>query len=349
MRIVPAVSVLALLVLTGCSSVPDSASGAAPTTAVTVSPERVRSLREDIDALVRAGATGAIATLTENGQTLTVTSGVADRSTGAPMPAATPQQVRIGSVSKVFAASVLLQLVSEGRIRLDDSVDTYLPGLLTGDGVDGKAVTVRQILQHRSGLPELTDFPEIDEYRAGVQHRTFTPAEEIAIALRHPSQFSPGARFRYTNTNYIVVGMLIEKVTGRAYSDVLRDRILTPNHLADTYLPGAGEADLRGPHPEGYAMIDNVLTDVTRQESSVAWAAGAMVSSGDDLDHFGLALLAGKVVPDAQLREMLDLQHTDDFPVQYGLGIGGAELSCGTQFFGHRRDRRIRDDHRCDP
>lgn len=331
----PTVTVLAVFATAGCATAIDSGPVAVSTTPMAVSAKRVDQVRDDIDGLVRSGVPGVIATLTENGQTITLTSGVADRTTGAAIPMAPPQQVRIGSISKTFVASIVLQLVAEGRVRLDDSIDTYLPGLLVGDGVDGKNITVRQILQHRSGLPELTEFPEIDEYHAGVIGRTFTPAEEIALVLHHPAQFAPGARFKYTNTNYIVAGMLIEKVTGRKYSDELTARIITPSQLTGTYLPNTGELTLRGPHPEGYNDIDGVRTDVTKSEPSVPWAAGAMVSTGNDLNRFFLALLAGKIVADAQLKEMLSTQTGTDVGMDYGLGIGGTQLPCGAHYYGH--------------
>ncbi|AYF76440.1 class A beta-lactamase-related serine hydrolase [Nocardia yunnanensis] len=336
MRIGWSAAVVVLVAAAGCGSVATTAPQPVSTTPMAVSPQRIEKIRADIDALVRSGSPGAIATVTEHGQTVTLTAGVGDRGSGAPIPMAPPQQVRVGSISKTFAAALLMQLVSEGKLRLDEPVDTYLPGLLTGDGVDGRAITVRQILQHRSGLPELSDDPEVDVVRAVAAGRTFTPAQEIAIALRKPAQFAPGEKFKYTNTNFIVAGMLVEKVTGRAYSEELNGRILTPTQLPDTYLPGPGEVDFRGPHPHGYATVDGTLTDVTRSEPSVAWSAGGMIASGNDLNRFFLALLAGKIVPDAQLREMLATQPAwPNNPMKYGLGIGSTDLPCGAQFYGH--------------
>ncbi|WP_369635632.1 serine hydrolase domain-containing protein, partial [Nocardia sp. JMUB6875] len=247
MRIGLMVTALVAVGAAGCATVATTTPQPVSTTPMAVSPKRVDRIRTDIDALVRDGTTGVIATLTENGQTVTLTAGVADRATKAPIPMAPPQQVRIGSVSKTFAAALILQLVSEGRLRLDEPVDTYLPGLLSGNGVDGHAITVRQILQHRSGLPELSEDPEIDEVKAAATGRTFTPAEEVAIALRRPAQFAPGERFKYTNTNFIVAGMLVEKVTGRTYSEELAGRITTPNQLPDTSLPAPGDTAIRGP------------------------------------------------------------------------------------------------------
>ncbi|MEV6102499.1 serine hydrolase domain-containing protein [Nocardia sp. NPDC051981] len=305
-------------------------------TPMALSPKRVERIQDDIDRLVRAGTTGVIATLTAGGQTITLTAGVGDRTGRTAIPAAPPQQVRVGSISKTFAAALIMQLVSEGRLRLDEPVDSYLPGLLNGEGVDGRNITVRQILQHRSGLPEMSKDPELDVVRAAADGRTFTPAQEIAVALRHPAQFAPGERFKYTNTNFIVAGMLVEKVTSRPYSEVLADRVTTPNQLSDTYLPGPGEVGFRGPHPQGYTLVSGAPTDVSSIEPSVAWSAGALISTGADLNRFFTALLAGKIIGDAQLRDMLTmLPRSPDSTSEYGLGIGAIQLSCGVRYFGH--------------
>ncbi|GAB2681735.1 serine hydrolase domain-containing protein [Nocardia goodfellowii] len=297
---------------------------------------RMDTVRGDLDAAVRSGAVGAVATLTDNGATAVSTSGLADIATGTAISADVPQHVRIGSVTKTFTAAIALQLVAENRIDLDRPIGTYLPGLLAGDGVDGNAITVRQILGHRSGLPEPTAYPHLNEYTAARDGHTYTPAQEIALALRSPAQFAPGTRFAYTNTNYIVAGMLIEAVTGHRFTDELRDRILTPLRLADTYLPATGETGLRAPHPTGYATLEGTVTDVTRMEPSVPWTSGSLVSTGADLNRFYLALLAGKVVPQTQLRQMLDgVDMGNGDGMSYGLGVGYAQLPCGAQYVGH--------------
>ncbi|RDI55455.1 serine hydrolase domain-containing protein [Nocardia mexicana] len=300
---------------------------------------RTAAVRGDLDELLRIGAVGAIATLTENGRTTTVAAGTADIRTGQPVSTDRPQHVRVGSVAKTFVAAIVLQLVDAGTIALDEPIDSYLPGLLTGDGVDGRAITVRQLLQHRSGLPELSEDPQIEEYRAAQSGRTFTPDEEIAIALRRPAKFAPGSRYEYTNTNFIVAAMLIERITGHSYTDELQARILTPLGLTGTYLPAAGELDLREPHPIGYSDIDGPHTDVTRIEPSVPWAAGALVSTGADLNRFFTALERGEVVPPAQLREMLDGVPMGSSLFQsgryYGLGLMYGDLPCGVRYLGH--------------
>ncbi|MFI1459267.1 serine hydrolase domain-containing protein [Nocardia carnea] len=320
----------AAVLLTACGTAGEHS------TAPLVSAARVHRVQADLDSAVGSGAVGAIATLTEGDSETVSTSGVADISTRSPIPADRPQHVRVGSVTKTFTAAVVLQLAAEHKVDLDRPIDTYLPGLFTGTGVNGQAITVRQILGHRSGLPELTGSPGESEYSAAHDGRTFAPDQVITLALRNPAQFAPGARFEYTNTNYLVAGRLIEVVTGHRYSDELRDRITAPLNLSDTYLPAAGDTDLREPHPIGYRTLDGVLTDVTHIEPSLPWSAGALVSTGADLNRFYTALSAGQVVPQPQLQQMLDgVDMGTGDGMFYGLGLGYTQLPCGAQFIGH--------------
>lgn len=329
MPMVPIVAALSAVALfAGCANDP----GPVPVP----TPAKSDVLQAEIDRLVDAGAAGALATFTDGGRTVVRTSGVADLETRAPIPAEPPQRVRVGSITKSFTSAIVLQLVGEGRIRLDEPIETYLPGLLRGEGIDGRAITVRQILRHQSGLPELTEDERIDEYRAALANQTMTPEQEMAIALSHPAMFPPGARYQYSNTNYIVAGMLVEGVTGASYTAELQRRILAPLGLHDTYLPAPGDREVQGPHPKGYAALDGTVTDVTRIEPSVPWAAGALVSTGADLNRFFGALLAGQVVPEAQLREMRDgVPIEEGADLVYGLGLGSGRLPCGGEFVGH--------------
>lgn len=303
--------------------------------ALSTPPAPADSVRADLDELIATGAVGALATLTDNGTTTVTAAGFADVAASTPVPADPALHVRLGSVTKSFTAAVALQLVAEGRVGLDRPVDEYLPGLLTGAGIDGRAITVRQVLGHRSGLPE-PELAGMDEHEAARAGRTFTPRQAIDLALRQPARFAPGTRFEYANINYTVVGLLIEAVTGRPYRDELRDRILTPLALTGTYLPATGETTLRTPHPTGYSTDEGTVTDVTRMEPSVPWAAGALVSTGADLNRFYAALLAGQVVPHPHLRDMLDgVDMGNGDGMSYGLGLAYTDLPCGTRFIGH--------------
>ncbi len=307
--------------------------------------QRAVEIQSDLDGLTRSGVVGSIATLDDGTTTAVMTSGVPNRTNGDSI--GKNDRVRIGSVTKTFTASLVLQLVAEGKVNLDAPIEQHLPGLLhgsdmdgsdmDGSGTDGSAITVRQLLQHRSGLPEFAGEPGADEWIAANEDRTLTPSAAVAIALGKPAQFVPGTSFVYTNTNYIVLGMLVESVTGRSYADELQSRILDPLDLDDTYLPAAGERDIRGDHLTGYQDLDGGLTDVSRTEPSIPWSAGAMVSTGTDLNAFWRALLDGQVVPAEQLAEMTTPQvgATEAEGLGYGMGVGATELPCGVTYTGH--------------
>nr|WP_284454876.1 serine hydrolase domain-containing protein [Actinomadura madurae] len=167
----------------------------------------------------------------------------ADRRTGRPMRA--DLRTRIGSVTKTLTAAALLGLAGEGRISLDAPVHRYLPGLIDRNGYDGRTITVRSLLRHTSGLPDHMDtFETIEEFR----FRHFEPAELVERALALPR---PETRWHYSTTNYIIAGLLVEKVTGRTLEDEVRHRIIGPLRLRDTYWPG-DETRIRGPHARGY-------------------------------------------------------------------------------------------------
>ncbi|MCD2104441.1 serine hydrolase [Rhodococcus erythropolis] len=298
------------------------------------SPPPPSELQSVLNALTSSGVVGAIATLDDSNATTVTTSGVSNRNDGRLI--GDNDRVRIGSVTKTFTASLVLQLVAEGKIDLDAPIERYLPGLLRSE-IYGDTITVRQLLQHRSGLPEYAGEPGADEWAAANEGRTLTPSEAIALALGKPAQFEPGTSFVYTNTNYIVLGMLVEAVTERSYADELQSRILDPLSLYDTYLPPTAERDIKGDHLSGYQDLGNGLTDVTRIEPSVPWSAGAMISTGKDLNAFWRALLDGHVVPSKELAEMTSPQvaTTEAGGLGFGMGVVATELSCGVTYIGH--------------
>jgi D-alanyl-D-alanine carboxypeptidase len=237
-----------------------------------------------------------------DGRTRGYTAGVADLKTRAAVPA--DGFVRIGSNTKTFTAVVVLQLVGEGRIRLDDPVEAYLPGLIRGEGIDGRHITVRQLMQHMSGLPNYTS------YLAGgflpFQHTYFEPRHLLDLALAQKAEFPPGARFGYSNTNYLVLGLIVERVTGRPIIEEVTDRVVNRIGLRHTYFPNVGDQSVRRPHAEGYHADrpGTPLTDVTELDPSMGWAAGQIVSTPGDLDRFFTALLAGRLLAPAQLAQM---------------------------------------------
>ncbi|MFI5728836.1 serine hydrolase domain-containing protein [Kribbella sp. NPDC051587] len=300
------------------------------------------AVQQSLNALVQGPAfPGAIATVRDRqGKSRTYTAGVGDLATGAPVPRAS--RVRIGSNTKTFTSVVLLQLVGEGKIGLDRPVDTYLPGLVRGDGIDGRKITVRQLLQHTSGIP---DYDEIfgTDYLP-LQHTYWEPRQMLDEALRKKALFAPGTNWEYSNTNYILAGLIIQKVTGRPVGEEITRRVIERAGLRDTYWPALGDQRILGPHPKGYYKTtpDGPATDVTESEPSMGWAAGQMIATPGDLNKFFSALINGKLLKPAQLQEMLHTVHAPDLDVngdgEYGLGIAKLALSCGGFAWTHGGD-----------
>lgn len=172
------------------------------------------------------------------------TAGLSDVETGAPFAPHT--HVRVGSITKTFVAATVLQLVSEGKVDLDAPIDAYLPGRIRGAGIDGSAIMVRQLLRHQSGLPEYFD-ADIDRNVGPI-----TGDQLLDLALAKPAEFAPGAAMRYTNTNYVVAGLLIEAVTGRPAADEVTRRTIEALGLSDTYFPAPEDTGLNAPFAHGY-------------------------------------------------------------------------------------------------
>ncbi|MGW4063987.1 serine hydrolase domain-containing protein [Amycolatopsis sp. NPDC004747] len=274
------------------------------------------------------GVPGAAAVVQDGRRTQVTRSGVGDVATGKPFPR--NGSFRAGSVTKTFVATVVLQLVAEGRVRLDAPVSRYLPGLLPDE-----RITVRQLLQHTSGLYNYTDDLDRSDPEA-LRHRGAEPAELVAMALKHPALFPPGTRWSYSNTNYIVAGMLVERVTGHSLDTEITRRITRPVGLRDTYLPRRGDEKLPSPHAVGYLPVNGKLVDFSDFDATIAWAAGGLVSTPADLDRFYGALLGGRLLRPAELAEMRRTVPADlGIPgAGYGLGLGSVPLSCGV-VWGH--------------
>ncbi len=242
--------------------------------------------------------------------------------------------VRVASITKTFVAATILQLAAEGKIDLDAPVETYLPGRIHGEDIDANAITVRQLLRHQSGLPEYFD----DDTPPPTE--PVTADQLLDVALTRPAQFAPGTAMKYTNTNYIIAGLLIEKVTGRPAADEVTWRIIVPLGLFETYFPAPGDMGLRQPFAHGYELVDGRRTDVTDFNASAAGMAGSLVSTNEDASAFITALLDGRVVPPAQLHEMMQTvpMTGGDGILNYGLGLTGVSLPCGVTAWGHGGD-----------
>lgn len=320
-RAVPAA--VAVGVMTMGALAPPAASAAA----------RPHSVQKGLNALVHTdGIPAALASVEDRvDHTRTYTAGVGDLATGAKVPR--DGQVRIGSNTKTFTAVVVLQLVGEGKIGVDAPVDTYLPGLVRGDGIDGRRITLRQLLRQTSGLPNYSKYLSDDI-------RYYDPRDLLDLALQHKADFAPGTKWAYSNTNYLVAGLIVQKVTGRPLAEEIDRRVIKRIGLRHTYFPAPGEMTIRERHPKGYYQdsAGATLVDVTEWDPSWAWAAGQMVSTNSDLNRFFTALLAGRLLPKAQLDQMrTTVPASYPFPAgaRYGLGLVSTPLSCGGVYWGH--------------
>ena len=292
-----------------------------------------RDLKATIQTLVDNGYPGALAAKTDkDGNTVGATAGKGNLSTGEAPPL--DGEVRIGSNTKTFVAVVIMKMVEEGKVKLDEPIETYLPGLIKGQGVDGKKITVRQLLQHTSGLPEFwSGLPDFFAMR----NDYVSPRDVLDMALTRPAQFAPGAKFTYTNTNYIVLGLLAERVGKRPIAEQIETKIVKPLGLKHTYMPKEGEKALRGKHPRGYHTRDNKpgkLEDITDSDPSWAWAAGSMVSTPSELNKFMQSIFDGSLLNQASIAEMKKSVPMGDGGDVYGLGLIGHKLSCGVAW-GH--------------
>ncbi|MFJ8296902.1 serine hydrolase domain-containing protein [Streptomyces sp. NPDC094447] len=252
---------------------------------------------------------------------------------------------RVGSITKTFVATVLLQLQAEGRIDLDDPVEKWLPGVVRGNGHDGRRITVRQLLNHTSGIYNVTSDPGFQEKVFGpafLQNRydRWTPRGLVGIAMTHAPDFAPGAGWNYSNTNYVLAGMVIEKVTGRPYGKAVENRIVKPLKLRATSVPGTDVTMPRPSSPAWSKLTDDgsgPVHDVSELSPTLAYAAGEMISDSNDLQTFYRALLKGRLLPKAELREMTTtLPISPELPgAGYGLGLMKQRLSCGKEVWGH--------------
>jgi D-alanyl-D-alanine carboxypeptidase len=308
-------------------------------------------LREDLAAVRAAGGgdVNVVARVDRAGQQpLRARYGTAGLGSTAPVP--WNPEFRVASTSKTFLAVVVLQLAAEHRLSLDDTVEHWLPGVVTGQGNDGSRITVRDLLQQTSGIYDYVDDPAIQD--SMIDHfaeNRFddTSAEQlVALAMGHPPLFAPGGdRWAYSNTNYLLAAMIAQKASGgQSWQELEEHRVIAPLGLRDTYIPGANPY-LVGPHtrvtitgPDGTPLD---LTDQSFQHT----ADSDVVSTPADLDTFFRALASGTLLPPTQLAEMRTTVPYDDLPVPpagtqggYGLGLRVIPLTCGGTYNTHEGD-----------
>ena len=288
-------------------------------------------------AVTEGGLPGTIAEVRDGGRRWFGTAGVADLGTGRLRQQR--DRFRIGSTTKTFVATVMLQLAAEHKVGLDDPVERWLPSV-------GTTATVRQLLGQTSGIFNYVQDPELLATYVGpafMEHRfdSVTPEQLVRIAMAHPPVFEPGTDWAYSNTNYVLAGMIIERATGRTLATEVTRRIIRPLGLTGTSMPVGDDSSISGPHGRHYSKLlvpdpDARVYDVTEMNPSWGWGAGNMISTTDDLATYFRALLAGRLLPPAQQREMFTTVPTHGWldNSTYGLGVASVTLSCGRTVWG---------------
>ncbi len=320
---------------TGVLSTPARAAAGAPTPGRTWHPAGLQAALDDI---AGAAAVGVLAEVRDSARVWRGAGGVARLGTRQPVPAS--GRFRIGSITKSFTATVVLQLVGEGRVSLDDTVQRWLPGILPG----GARITLRHLLQHTSGIANYTNagsFRAVYSSAAEIvrmRNRTWTPRQLVGFVADLPLLFEPGTSWLYSNTNFVLLGMVVERVTSAGYAAEVRRRILRPLGMRHTQAPST-DPFLTGPHPHGYLPVARhgveEPVDITVFNPSVAGASGEMTSTAADLNVFYRALIDGRLLRPAEQREMLAARATTH-DNGYGLGLMTRVTAGGTRLWGHR-------------
>ncbi|MEU9481816.1 serine hydrolase domain-containing protein [Streptomyces sp. NPDC048191] len=285
-----------------------------------LTPDVARQLDAAVQKAMRgANVPGATVGVWTPGQPSYVRSfGVADKRTAQKM---TPNlYMRIGSETKPFTVTALLQLVDDKKVRLDDPIGKYIAGV-----PNGNKITLRQLADMRSGLFNYDEDPAFGKAASNPQ-RHFTPQQLLAYSFKHPVLFPPGQKFSYSNTNTVLLGLLVEKETGQSLSNYIKEHILAPAGLTQTVLPT--NSAFPTPHAQGYTKntIDGKEANATDWNPSWAWAAGAMISTLKDMHTWAPMVATGRLpdgkpmVDAATQKQRLNMSRIVD-DVGYGLGV----------------------------
>jgi D-alanyl-D-alanine carboxypeptidase len=304
-------------------------------------PAPAAGLQQALDAVVAAGAAGALAEVRDGRGTWRGSSGVAELGSTTAVP--TQGRFRAGSITKTFLATVVLQLVAERRVGLDDLLEDLLPrtaGVVPG----ADRITVRQLLTHTGGLGDfMSDLPlRPPSAFLGIRWKTWDPWELITMAASHPVPVPPPppGQYRYSNADYLLLGMVVERITGHSYGSEVRHRVIDRLGLHGTTMPGTDPL-IHGPHPHGYLPVEEDGTvrpvDLSVMNPSVFGAAGEIVSTATDLNRFFAALLDGRLVR----RDLLEVMKTPPIGSTYGMGLRKRTFSCGVTAYGNDGDALV--------
>jgi D-alanyl-D-alanine carboxypeptidase len=286
------------------------AAGAAPSTAA--------KLRHEADRMIAAGVPGVVVVVRDGSRTVRFARGSSRLKPHRALRVS--DRFRIASLTKTYTATVVLQLAGEGKLTLEDPVERWLPGMVP----NGAAITLRMLLNHHSGLFDyFNDERTLAPYLAGDFAHVWTPQQLVAIGLAHPPLFAPNAAGAYSNTDYVLLGLVIQAVTGRSLEAEFDQRIFRALKLRDTF--AAIEQRIPGAHAHGYLLAGrDTLQDVTAVSPTHAWGTGNIVSTADDVARFYRALISGGLLRPALLREMTTLHD------RLGLGLIQGDTRCTT-------------------
>lgn len=309
-----------LFAVTACGSAateppaPSAAPGAA-TAGPSLDPAMAQRLDQVINQTLRqTGVPGVIAGVWSPQGSYVRAFGVADKATGAPMNP--DMYVRIGSETKTFTVTGVLQLVDQGKVGLDDPISKYVPDVPQGD-----MITLRELARMQSGLFNYSEDPQFDRALYSDPFHPFTPPELLDYSFSHPLVFPPGKGWQYSNTNAVLLGMVIEKVSGQPLPDYLQKNVYAPLGLSGTSFPTNNA--FPEPHPQGYTTgPDGKELVSTDWDPSWAWAAGAMISTLKDLHTWAPALATGRLLRPATQAERLQTVTPPGFPSDAGYGVG---------------------------
>jgi D-alanyl-D-alanine carboxypeptidase len=289
-----------------------------------------------LDGVVAAGAPGATVLVRTGNRTVKLTSGYGNLDPATPIRA--DDSTRIGGVTKSFVATVVLQLAGEGELSLDDTVEEWLPGVIS----NGDAISVRRLMNHTSGIYNYSDDPTIlAPYLEEMDFtRIFDPVQGVQVAAAHGPLFAPGSAFAYSNTNYLLLAMIVERITGNSIGSELENRVFEPLGLNHTFY--ATSSEVEEPFTHGYFPLESGPLDVTAFSPTLFGASGAIASNAGDVARFYRALLRGRLVGPAQLAAMqtIDPVATGGVPDAgilgggWGLGLLREQFPCG-RAWGH--------------
>ncbi|MGM0750726.1 MAG: serine hydrolase domain-containing protein [Bacillota bacterium] len=248
---------------------------------------------------------------------------------------------RVGSITKMLISTLILKLQEQRQLSLEQTVESILPGILT----HGSRITVRHLLQHRSGLK---DYIWLDV--AGttcIQHAVsslldiFPPQSLVRLITNYDLESEPGTEYKYSNTGYILLGMIVEKLSGKSIEDIIDQWVIQPLQLKRTYFPLTNE--LRPPFASGHSKatpdmteLSDEVTEINKLNTSITWTAGALVSNPFEIQTFMKALINGTLLSEESMKEMLHFHETDDAMQSYGLGLHQYTFANGVQALGHQ-------------